>query len=551
MNPSVRWTTENRTLRILILAGLLAAGGFLRLWNLGAASLWVDEFNTHYSARSWNEAGKDLFPSGKQDGRAQALTLTTALTYRLFGMNETATRLPSALFGLLSVWIAYGLARRLFGTNAGLMTAFLMAFSHFEVGWSRTARMYTLLQALTLCLGWMFLNGFERAANPDRPDVSGLLKGMRRAGISLPWLAGFAAVTAAAFFWVHPLVALLLPGVWLYWLASASAEGLAAKGRNRWWNKYTVAAALSLLASAAALLLLPGVRSTASYFLFYTPPWAAGESAARIRTLLLDFLVSGQRFPLAALFFIGTLMLISRPVRGGWLVWCLFAAPLAMLTLVFSHREPTYLFFVYPFFLMIAAFGFVRLVAGEWGRIGEGRRPARFLLAAAACSLFFISPWLRITAHIPFLPDGVTNTAVTPEEWREASTAARAAMREGDCVITSLPQAALFYGLRSDWCLNRAVAEQSVMEKFPRDSRGRILDVYAGVPCVTSLDSLRALVETCDRGWILVTSFHFENTAHVTADVRAWLMERLGPAAATAHGTVLTFRWPNDAEGRP
>ncbi len=550
MNPSVRWTTENRTIRILILAGLLAAGGFLRLWNLGTASLWVDEFNTHFSARSWNEAGKDLFPSGKQDGRAQALTLTTALTYRLFGMNEAATRLPSALFGILSIWIAYSLARRLFGTNTGLLTAFFVAFSHFEVGWSRTARMYTLLQAVTLCLAWMFLNGFEKKSEPGRV-ASSLLKRIRGEGLSLPWLAGFVVLTATAFFWVHPLVALLLPGVLLYWFASAAVEGSVARGRNRLLNKYTIAAALSILASAAALLLLPGLRSTASYFLFYTPPWAAGESAARIRTLLLDFLVSGQRFPLAALFFIGTLMLISRPVRGGWLVWCLFAAPLAMLTLVFSHREPTYLFFVYPFFLMIAAYGFVRLVEGELERIGKDRRPARFLLAAAACSVFIISPWLRITAHIPFLPDGVTNTAVTPEEWREASAAARAAMQEGDCVITSLPQAALYYGLRSDWCLNRAVAEQSVMENFSKDGRGRILDVYAGVPCVASLDSLRALVEGRDRGWILVTSFHFENTAHITPDVRAWLTERLGPAAATANGTVLTFKWPKDAEGRP
>jgi mannosyltransferase len=551
MNPSVQRTPESRTFRILILAGILAAGGFLRLWNLGAASLWVDEINTHYSARSWNETGKDLFPSGKQDGRAQALTLTTALVYRLVGMNEAATRLPSALFGILSILIAYGLARRLFGTRVGLMTAFFVAFSHFEVGWSRTARMYTLLQALTLCLAWMFLNGFERKTEPGRPAASGFLNRIGREGLSLPWLAAFAALTAAAFFWVHPLVVLLLPGVLLYWIGAAAADGTAAAGRNRWLNKYTIAAAVSIAVSAAALLLLPGLASTASYFLFYTPPWAAGESAARIRTLLLDFLVSGQRFPLAALFFIGTLMLISRPVRGGWMVWCLFAAPLAMLTLVFSHREPTYLFFVYPFFLMIAAFGFVRLVEGELERIGNGRRTRRFLLAAAALSVFVVSPWLRITAHIPFLPDGITNTAVTPEEWREASAAALAGRQEGDCVITSLPQAALVYGLKSDWCLNRAVAEQSVMENFPRDGRGRIRDVYAGVACIESLDSLRALVEGHSRGWILVSFFHFENAAHITPDVRAFLTERLGRPAATANGTVLTFRWAHSAEDRP
>jgi 4-amino-4-deoxy-L-arabinose transferase-like glycosyltransferase len=548
MHSNLIPSQRNRTIHVLILAGILAAGGFLRLWRLGAASLWVDEINTHYSARSWNESGRDLFPSGKQDGRAQALTLTTALVYRLFGTGEAATRLPAAAFGIANILIAYALGRRLFGPRAGLLTAFFMAFSHFEVGWSRTARMYTLLQAVTLCLAALYLCGFERKAAAGTPG-RGLRNLLGRAGVSPVRLLGFAVLLGAAFLWVHPLVVLVLPGVLLFWTGAAIAGG--ASGPGRWLNKYSIAAAASILLSAAAMLLLPGLRSTAWYFITYTPTWAAGESAARIRTLLIDTLVSGQSFPLAAFFFIGTLMLISRPSAGGWLVWCLFAAPLGLLTFVFSHREPTYLFFVYPFFLMIAAFGFTRLVEGELERMGTGRLPLRGLLVAAALSVFVVSPWLRITAHIPFLPDGVTNTVVTPEEWRQASADALAQRRDGDLVITSLPQAALVYGLRSDWCLNRAVAEQSVQENFPRDDRGRVRDVYAGVPCVPSLDSLRALVDGHPRGWILVTAFHFENSAHISPDVRAFLTERLGPPAATANGTVLTFRWPGAGEARP
>jgi Na+-driven multidrug efflux pump len=93
-----------RAFPILLLAGFLAAGSWLRLWNLGAASFWVDEVNSYYSAESWNETGRDLFPSGKVNGRAQLYTAATAAVFRMFGMNETTTRLPAAFFGICSIF---------------------------------------------------------------------------------------------------------------------------------------------------------------------------------------------------------------------------------------------------------------------------------------------------------------------------------------------------------------------------------------------------------------------------------------------------------------
>jgi hypothetical protein len=266
---------------------------------------------------------------------------------------------------------------------------------------------------------------------------------------------------------------------------------------------------------------------------------------------LFEFLISAQRFPLAAFFFLGLLAAAARGHRTGWLAACLFVIPLALLTLVFTHRVPAYLFFVYPFFLMVAAYGFVNAVETEHARLAKTAGRGRWIrgaFLAAALSVFVVSPWLRITLHIPFFDDGVTNLAVTPEEWREASAAVRAGARPDDCIITSLPQVALYYGLKSDFCLNRAALEQSIAERFPVNAEGRRVDMYAGVVCIESLEELKSIVGSRTSGWIAVSQFHLENDHLIQPEARDFLNTSLGPPAKTRHGTVLWFRWSRASE---
>jgi 4-amino-4-deoxy-L-arabinose transferase-like glycosyltransferase len=551
--------TLEKYVPILLLIGFLSAGSWLRLWNLGATSFWVDEVNTYYSAKSWNETGKDLFPSGRENGRAQIYTAVTAAGFRLFGMNETTTRLPAAFFGVCSILFSYLMAKKLFDRKVGLLTAFFVAFCHFEVGWSRTARMYTFLQVLTLFLSYAFIKGFEGETISSNHDASSrsvfyrLRMLFRCQGISWPWLLAFGLVLLITFYRVHPLIVFLFAGIFFY-LASMTLIGfIFERNRQRFVNKYSVTTLAGLVAGLAVVVLLPGIQSMIQYYLFYTPPWALGESSAQTRTILLDFLMSEQRFPIGVLFVIGTLMLITRKHRLGWLVWCLFTSVLALLTLVFTHRVPTYLFFVYPFFLMVAAFGSVRFLEGEVGLlqkdIRSNKRWIKILFIAAALSVFVLSPWIRITRHIPFLGDGKTNMAVTPEEWREAIKTVLQSYKSGDLAITSLPQVALYYGLRSDYCLNQAALDQAKEEHFPKNRDGRFVDIYAGTACIESLDELRRLADNHKNGWIAITDFHFNNSNYITQQVRDFLLNRFGAPAKTQNGTVLLFHWSGQTEG--
>jgi hypothetical protein len=129
------------------------------------------------------------------------------------------------------------------------------------------------------------------------------------------------------------------------------------------------------------------------------------------------------------------MQLISRRKQLGWIPFFSFVIPIFFLSFVFTHRVPAYLFNVYPFFLLIGAFGFQNILDSESDILKTDLVFKKTWVKRGILSLFFlifiISPWLRITLNIPFLEDGITNMAVTPEEFREASNYVKENQKRG------------------------------------------------------------------------------------------------------------------------
>ncbi len=532
----------------LVLAVLIATGSFLRLWNLGRTSLWVDETNALFAAKSWIENGTLTFPSGFTYTRAPLYTYMTGLFFKAFGITETATRLTAALFGILCIGMVFVLAKKMFNTRVGLLAAFFVVFSPFEVGWSRTAKMYTMMQFLTLAAMYAFVRGFEaenKTILKDRhPSAVGRICAAWE--ISPGWLAISGTLFLYASIYVHALTVLALWGIFLYCITMAGIRIFHNRISGRFINKYAIVSVLGVCTALAGWILAPSLRQKLVHFVLYTPAWAEGGSSAQNRQFLFEFLISPERFPLAAFFFVGSLLTLTRQAKLGWLAWCVFITAFLSLSFVFTHRVPTYLFFVYPLFLATAAFGFVSFVEQELvflkGKMRTAKPWSRIGFAAAAFSVFLISPWLRITLHIPFFQDGVTNMAVTPEEWREASKKVLDRKRVDDLVVTSLPQVALYYGLKSDYCLNWAdLALTRVEEILTKD--GRLADIYAGVPCIQGLEEFKQLVQTHPRGWLAVSQFHLDNDNYIPEPVREFILNHFSTPGKTANGTVLVFSW--------
>jgi mannosyltransferase len=139
---------------------IIIIGGFgLRLYRLGAQSLWYDEtVSAHLASKSIpallaHTAG-DIHPPGYY-------LLLHAWT-RLAGDSEFALAFFSLVFGVLLIPLSYALARRLFlpfdkhglGQAVALWSVLLLATSPYNLWYSQEVRMYTLGAALGLVTLW-------------------------------------------------------------------------------------------------------------------------------------------------------------------------------------------------------------------------------------------------------------------------------------------------------------------------------------------------------------------------------------------------------------
>lgn len=155
--------------RLLIVILLLAA--VIRCWGLQAnpPGFFRDEADKAVTAWSLLTTGRDL------DGRllpyfVLSLKIYTAGIYQyilipfifVLGLSEWVIRLPAALAGVATVWLAYLIGRRSYGRNTGLTAAAILAISPWHVHFSRWANQGIFLP-LCVCLGvYAFLQGCGR-----------------------------------------------------------------------------------------------------------------------------------------------------------------------------------------------------------------------------------------------------------------------------------------------------------------------------------------------------------------------------------------------------
>jgi mannosyltransferase len=208
--------SARRTLWWLIALMWLACG--LRVYQLGAQSLWSDEGLTLYRARlslADNLSNIIMVPPGvpTRDTNPPLYFLTVSGLRLVAGESEYALRFLSALAGVLCVPLLYVLGRRLFSVETGRVAALLGAVSPFLVWYSQEARMYTLLAALSMVSTYILLRALET------PSLR-------------LWLA-WAVVTSAAWYTHFTLLFLLVfqGGLILVWLTRVKRRSaLAALG---------------------------------------------------------------------------------------------------------------------------------------------------------------------------------------------------------------------------------------------------------------------------------------------------------------------------------
>jgi hypothetical protein len=152
------WELGRETkLKKYIIPIIFAFALILRLIDLGAAQLWYDESFTALLSR---------LPLGQMitatigDTHPPLYYLITWLAAHTIGSSEADLRLPSVIFGMVSLWLTWQISRRLkLSEPVQLAALVFMAINPMELHFSQEARMYTLFQAEIL---WCVLSSLNR-----------------------------------------------------------------------------------------------------------------------------------------------------------------------------------------------------------------------------------------------------------------------------------------------------------------------------------------------------------------------------------------------------
>jgi len=156
----------------IFLTFIIIIASILRLWQLGkvpSSPDW-DEVALGYNAYSILQSGRDEY--GKflpiilrsfDDYKPALYAYLVMPSISVLGLNVTAVRLPSAIFGILTVLAVFFLVRELFKkNNIALLTTFLLAISPWHIQFSRVAFEANVGVALNAFGILFFLKAFKK-----------------------------------------------------------------------------------------------------------------------------------------------------------------------------------------------------------------------------------------------------------------------------------------------------------------------------------------------------------------------------------------------------
>jgi uncharacterized membrane protein len=220
--------SKPRTVLVLLL--IIFSGSILRLNNLSGRSLWTDEFFTLFQASGHgmdvevfedtvshmdvppvlkpsdlkvfieNDPGRNIkdVTAGllKTDTHPPLYFWAIHLWMIIFGDGVFALRFFSVLMGVFSIFLAYKVGERLFGSRAGLFCSLFTAISPFSVRYSQEARAYSMIMAIGL-LSSLFLLKLERD-NRSRDALFFSLS--TAAGLYTHYFYAFTAIAHFAYF---------------------------------------------------------------------------------------------------------------------------------------------------------------------------------------------------------------------------------------------------------------------------------------------------------------------------------------------------------------
>ena len=301
-----------------LLVGLIAAHAIVACWQLGSASLWVDEACSALFARS---SVSEIFHTLHEDPGPPLYYLLLKSIRMVAGESEASLRAPSVVFSLVTAMLVWRLGRRLGGDWAGLAGVLLWITSPTTLRMAREARCYSLLACITICLVLAWLRWMD-APHP-RKVVAPIL--LHVAAIYTHNFGLFLLPAAVVMMFrikgrsaISPLASVLGVSLVCYvpWLPVLLAQLGAAERSIGWvarlWSPLSPVHSIALFCFGAfrpVYLGLPEVTAIIPVIGIVAVAWAA---------IILAWTWRNQRILVPILLFVGTYLLV--PYAVSWIL---------------------------------------------------------------------------------------------------------------------------------------------------------------------------------------------------------------------------------------
>lgn len=126
---------------------------FLRIINLNQ-SLWLDEAINVLAVKNYSLLNL-ITQYSTADFHPPAFSIILWYWAKIFGYSEVALRMPSVLFGVLTIFVVFLIGQKLLSKNLGIIAAILLCFNPLHIYYSQEARVYSFA-AFVVSLNFYF-----------------------------------------------------------------------------------------------------------------------------------------------------------------------------------------------------------------------------------------------------------------------------------------------------------------------------------------------------------------------------------------------------------
>jgi 4-amino-4-deoxy-L-arabinose transferase-like glycosyltransferase len=360
---------------------LLVVALALRVYRLGAESLWLDEIGEALVAQG---PLVGIFEGVKGHYGATPLDyLITAAVIRL-SRAEWVLRLPAALWGTLSVYSLFRLGRRLGSPVIGGIAAVLLALSPFHIRYSQELRFYALFVFLAMLSTDALLVAWERCS-------------------SRAWGLYAAATTLALYSHPYTVLVVSFHAIWIStkWIASRRLHALRSQAQAN-----LVGFTLACVAVSTAFCPWIWFRGHEHSVGTWQAPLLDWKLVREVLVIFSGWGDDTLWQSWAALAVLGLLAQFRQDRASALLLlaWVVFPLPFVVLTdQRFSYFfAPRQVLFVLPMYLLLVAFGIVAVANSlQWlaSRLGLKTSLVSWVATMGITLGLVASLWPQVQRH--------------------------------------------------------------------------------------------------------------------------------------------------------